>query len=144
MLPLDGETVTRLAELRALLAKATPGPWKVADCGYRLPMDGGRACGVVSEIERPTAWSSKPVPMDVMTSDARDECGHPVTKINASLIVAAVNALPELLDVAEAARKLHAEWRLERPEEMEAHLSLGDALEKLSTITDETTGGRER
>ncbi|MBE3073140.1 MAG: hypothetical protein IMZ67_09210 [Acidobacteria bacterium] len=70
------------ADLRRLLAEATPGPW----------MDAGDIESVTLTI------ASNPYPGD-MPHDGWD--------VNAALIVAAVNALPDLLAVVDAARDLY-------------------------------------
>lgn len=74
-------------ELRELLAKATPGPWvKRSHDGYMPDW-----CGIVE-------------PVEVAGADghvvANNETYYPaeISLENAALIVAAINALPELLD----------------------------------------------
>ena len=68
-----------VAELRALMAKATPGPWEV--------MTGSLDVWAVNERVSAYPWAYK-------TDRGR---------VNAALIVAAINALPELLAAAERA-----------------------------------------
>lgn len=80
-------TVT--AELRKLLEEGTPGPWMVADRSVRE--HGAEVASIESGV-------SVVRPLD----DSLIEPGDP--KADAALIAAAVNALPMLLDVVEAAR----------------------------------------
>ena len=71
------------AELRRLLAEATPGPW-------------------VAEVSGTTG----PVVMDVQSVSALDhvaKCPHYRGSADSELIAAAVNALPDLLDALEKA-----------------------------------------
>lgn len=80
-----------MAELRELLARATPGPWEVS----------GACCGehgteTVSIYHTDTSKGFRHIHEVVETGCA---CGdEAVTPDNAALIVAAVNALPGLLD----------------------------------------------
>ena len=76
--------------LRALLAKATPGPWSIE------PTWAERCGGSVAIANR-----------DHMGEDW-DVCSVHSTEANAALIAAAVNALPELL-------RVYGEW-LDAPE----------------------------
>ena len=69
------------AELRRLLAEATPGPWIDAGDIESIPLT---------------------IASDPYAAIGRDP--SPQWAKNAALIVAAVNALPALLDVADAAR----------------------------------------
>jgi hypothetical protein len=70
-------------ELRALLAQATPGPWFDAGGGHV----GGTEC-----VRGRDGW---PEPYPIPVADSTED--------DAALIAAAVNALPRLLDVVEAA-----------------------------------------
>ena len=82
-----------MADLRALLDAATPGPWTVEfSTGVAEDEDG-------NEIE--SAWMSGPRMLDMGDYQTLRED-------DAALIVALVNAAPALLDVVEAAR-LHAD-----------------------------------
>ena len=91
--------MSTIAELRALLAKATQGPW-VARVGtdgavLKVPL-----CGHVS-----VAWfgSASSVGVDgAYRVDGAEANG------NAALAATAINALPALLDVAEAAQRYFA------------------------------------
>lgn len=79
--------MTKLEQLRALLKAATPGPWRYSKpyvrYGQRHIICEVRGQGTVADYDK-----------------------------NALLIAAAVNALPHLLDVAEAAqRAVHADYR---------------------------------
>ena len=70
------------AALRSLLAAATPGPWDSKGCGFG---DGNKTIGFTNGFQD-----------DTVTTFAK--AAH-----NAALICAAVNALPHLLAVYEAA-----------------------------------------
>jgi hypothetical protein len=89
----------KAAELRALLAKATKGPWVEE-----------REDGWMQEYPRNTAirceWKSADASGAVGREIARMSGVHGQTSADAALIVAAVNALPALLDVVEAAAVL--------------------------------------
>ena len=76
-----------IANLRALLEKATPGPWKACRIGeeYR---HGGAVCTGDAQI------------VDWVRSGKNDQ----------ALIVAAVNALPKLLAVAQCAQEVADYW----------------------------------
>lgn len=71
-------------ELRKLLAKATPGPWMLDEWSPSDYLDGIQVDARATGPRGSVFWSDK--------QDAR-------------IIVAAVNALPALLDVVEAARE---------------------------------------
>lgn len=95
------DTTTLIAELREKLAKATPGPWEAREApdGYFQDMNIIRpdglavACAVMNgDITRTETWD------------------------NASLIVAAINALPTILDTLESQRR-EIEWMREALEE---------------------------
>ena len=75
-------TPETLAELRRLLEEATPGPWHAWDRGIGYE--------VHTEVEH------NPIRCDPLNSGFRETFGGP----DAQLIVAAVNALPALLDAA--------------------------------------------
>lgn len=88
-------------ELRRLLAAATPGPWRVGE-----EVDGVRA-GRMTTVRAPHG----PVgTRRVVTVDQTRE-HHESAKANVALIVAAVNALPKLLDDAATTRRLVTELR---------------------------------
>lgn len=101
-----------MADLRALLDAATPGPWT------RLTYGTASTAKAAGELARHVYATSRHVgvPMTDMTRidgpEGRYVVGFtgngPHSPENAALIVAAVNALPGLLDVVEAARK-HAD-----------------------------------
>lgn len=78
--------------LRALLAAATPGPWRV------YTETGDRAFGTLYVLDPTT----KPNDGCAIASDICDPDGRSSHE-NAALIAAAVNALPALLDLAEGA-----------------------------------------
>ena len=81
--------------LRALLDKATPGPWRI----YTDPK--GRTFGTLYVLDPMV----KPGDGCAIASDICDSDGRS-SRENAALIVAAVNALPALLALAEAVREL--------------------------------------
>lgn len=95
--PLKGPTMPDLIELRLLLEEATPGPWEFDSLGEDEP-----------EVN---AWTHR-----FIGNTTPDENGHyqiiATTEDghgpNAQLIVAAVNALPDLLDAAEALERVKA------------------------------------
>lgn len=75
-----------IAELRALLARATPGPWHLCDDGE----------------------TSKCADESGLTTAHTKGCHAPHRKnaaAHAALIAAAINALPALLDAVEAAQR---------------------------------------
>lgn len=76
-----------VARLRGLLARATPGPWREADDGW------------IDADSDMVAYGSDN-PRSVAINYGADA--------NAALIVAAVNALPELLDAADERDALRA------------------------------------
>jgi hypothetical protein len=77
--------VTIIERLRALLAEATPGPWAWTETGGPFALVMGPDGDELVHVRMNLGLGSNP---------DRD----------AALIAAAVNALPALLDVAEAAR----------------------------------------
>jgi hypothetical protein len=77
------------AELRALLDAATPGPWEVEASGAEYDADD-------NEIE--SGWMRGPQMLDKYDYET-------LRLTDAALIVAAVNALPELLDELEHRRE---------------------------------------
>jgi len=79
-------------DLRALLAKATPGPWALGD-------GTGEGRNVVTD--EPEPWYT------ALFYGGADEVN---CDSNAALVVAAVNALPALLDRLEAAERDAARW----------------------------------
>ncbi len=89
-------------DLRALLAKATPGPWD-AD-GWTGTV---RGAGVQFTGEHDAVWAKDESGewTLICPTGLRDE---PQSNENAQLIVAAVNALPALLDRLEAAERRFA------------------------------------
>ncbi len=97
-------------ELRRLLTEATPGPWTKTTFGNAST---ARAAGVMASYAYATSRAAG-VPMtDLTVIDGPTKLravgftgNGPHSPENAALIVAAVNALPALLDVVEAA----AEW----------------------------------
>lgn len=110
-------------ELRALLAKATPGPWDVRMGEYVIPK---------CHAERPIGGATDPI-ID------RDKYAQHICHVspnhrhrpdyeqraNRDLIVAAVNALPELLDRVEAAEADAARYRWLRPHFRTFSLDMG-------------------
>lgn len=101
-------TPEKIAEWRALLAKATSGPWK-----QHLVDD---TTIVASDFEIGTTW-----PGGGLCADRDFVASTEIHEANAALIVAAVNALPALLDLAEGAlakAKTESEERKEICEEL--------------------------
>lgn len=93
-------------ELRRLLGKATPGPWWVS---VRLdasePDESSQALGIgAGPDDDPTILATTPGCASFDNGSEPDRW-----EPDAELIVAAVNALPELLDRLEEARRLLAD-----------------------------------
>lgn len=78
--------------LRALLGEATPGPWQVNDAGIETVER--NAIGSKASRQMAAAY-----PIDLAWEGSAKAA-------DLALIVAAVNALPLLLDIAEAAQRL--------------------------------------
>lgn len=102
------------ADLRRLLAEATPGPWVKLTYGTAST---AKAAGTVARAVYATARKAG-VPMTDLTEISAPErdgrlvafTGNgPHSPENAALIVAAVNALPDLLALVDAARAV-ARW----------------------------------
>lgn len=92
-------TITdRIAELRRLLLKATPGPWAFANW-----MSGDRPSSITS-LHRPGQAEAVAICPRYKADKFR--------QVDARLIIAAVNALPALLEVAEAAERMREGERL--------------------------------
>jgi hypothetical protein len=86
------DTEVKVAELRELLAKATPGPWEIFDgCSWRRIGNRDDDCAVLYP------YNAKDGHPDLASRGAN-------THANLKLIVAAVNSLPELLDALDEAR----------------------------------------
>jgi len=107
-------------DLRALLAKATPGPfyWFMRECATKdaLMLE---LSAVVDKTAAVNGYNLHGVAVGDQDPDAdylavaHTGCG-PRSPINAQLIVAAVNALPGLLDRLEAAERDAERYRLAR------------------------------
>lgn len=83
------KTATLIASLRELLARATPGPWQLQDgCSWRRIGTAGRDGNVLC----PSTYSRDDNHPDLTAGKGED------LYANLRLIVAAVNALPTLLD----------------------------------------------
>lgn len=97
--------MTRLAELRELLAKATPGPWDEDDGNiFSRPLSNERHAIIMRRIQgEDIPHPDGDEPMGYVASTGQVQ---PNFENDAALIPAAVNALPALLDVAAAAEKL--------------------------------------
>jgi len=87
--------VSTIARLRALLAEATPGPWEAEDTSDVND-------DLFSDDERESPLSTGWFRGQVGKVDVGDY--STLTFADAALMVEAVNALPALLDVVEAAR----------------------------------------
>ena len=96
-------------DLRALLAKATPGPWD-AD-GWTGTVRGAGVQQFTGEHDAVWAKDESGEWTLICPTGLRDE---PQSNENAQLIVAAVNALPGLLDRLEAAERDAERYRLAR------------------------------
>lgn len=118
-----------VAELRTLLAAATPAPW----CGYT----GASAMVVVRDgAEIIDIRSGEPKTIRGESGVAQATC-----PADAALIVALRNNAEALLDVADAAHLVDcAQWR-SSDERREAHMKLYTALEALRVVKLE---GKER
>lgn len=93
------------AALRALLAAASPRPWRAVSCGYSTEIASPDVVDTVVSVDYESDWVG---------------CEHwvEISDDNAALIVGAVNALPALLDLwgaeieLQAWRKRHCETRM--------------------------------
>ena len=92
-----GDIPALIAEGRRLIAQATPGPWDLPHLG-----DPSIACNCGTIFAGPEEIVVATVHEQARNAQA-PPCG--VAAGNAALIVLAVNALPALLDVAEAAAR---------------------------------------
>lgn len=86
--------------LRALLAKATRGPWRETNGYYREIQGSPRPCEKYGDM------------VTTHTGAIAKQQGY--GRDNAKLIVAAANALPSILDELEALRAARDEWTIER------------------------------
>ena len=100
-----------LDELRRMLAAATPGPWERTEYYENTIEEHAStyarmlAPGIMDGPNR--QWPA----VDHVAGDGKTICiagNGPTSRRNAALIAAAVNALPALLAVADAARELEA------------------------------------
>jgi hypothetical protein len=87
-----------IATLRALLAAATPGPWRNGLGGIVQLSDGGKGYPL----------DYYPDCADVVTTDGAD--ARVATEPDLDLICAAVNALPTLLDEVERLRAVESDF----------------------------------
>lgn len=86
--------MTDFTELERLLAAATKGPWEVSHAG-----EGSRSGGFrITEYYVRLPGADFALAADVVGADMKP------SEANAALIVAAVNALPRLLEIARAAK----------------------------------------
>lgn len=116
---------TDTTRLRALMELATPRPWDGSLMRDGRQPEGAEEIGVVSLVDPRSA--QKPDGTWTAAVVCRGMDG-PTREANAALIVAAVNALPALLDAAERAERAEA-----RVAEMEARLQFADdGLKKLT------------
>jgi hypothetical protein len=93
-----GVVMSEIERLRALLAEGTPGPWR-----RRCWPSPTRMVEIIAAEKPPI------VPWSGFDDSSRTKKGHDA---NAALIAAAVNAMPALLDVAEAAAVEHRSHRV--------------------------------
>ncbi|QOV97180.1 hypothetical protein [Rhodococcus pyridinivorans] len=113
---IDPKTPEGRAELRELLAKATPEPWQVDDCEGELRIGAGDAVTKwedrTTEDGRsyrigtpPRSWKATDLiyEHDLDTWDEGEDQDDDQRRTDAELIVAAVNALPALLDALDQA-----------------------------------------
>ena len=107
--------MTTTDRLRALLAEATPGPWDVDD----IHPD---HCAQSPWGHKTVTFGPGSVALALMS---------PEDQPTAALIVAAVNALPALLDVVEAARSLTGDDMAYRGSTSQTWAALRAALAKL-------------
>lgn len=108
------DLASKIAAAREEVAKATPGKWKA-----NLYLGGAYAIDRIA----PNG--------DVLARVAVVD-GLLATPANARAIVLAVNSLPSLLDVAEAAAK--AQYSVTLAQEREARLALDAALARLAEL----------
>ena len=107
--------MTSLVSLRAALNKATPGPWETR---FEAESDGSGVWGIDGIVETGG--------YDGMFKGGIDN------DADAALIVAAVNALPALLDIAQAAQTfLNASYSAQNAPFVERRLTLREALAAL-------------
>lgn len=130
-------TKPNIAELRSMLAAATPGPWhRLHDKPPTVQADdiGEREDGTIFGLAQPQrrecncaqVWSHGADCAVAYCATGPDDAPPPETQMaNAALLAAAVNALPALLAVAEAAN--HVVVMLSTKNSAE----LRDALSKL-------------
>jgi uncharacterized protein (UPF0335 family) len=126
-------------ELRGLLAKATPGPWEVSGA-----LCGDHGTETVSIYHTDTSKGFRHIHEVVETGCV---CGdEAVTPANAALIVAAVNALPALLDRIEALEgdngNLEQAYRLAIARAERAETENARLREALRTIAEAAPKGR--
>lgn len=122
----------RLAELEALLAKATPGPWDRTDGDIWVVVAGAMVCcnqpvaGRFGEAECCGQPINEPA-QDLIANSSPD---------TAALIVAAFNALPALLHIARAADTMrrYLVVTIQHPRELQDAVSAyREALANLSS-----------
>ena len=112
--------MTTIERLRALLAGATPGPWNTQCTIDRDPEEYSAECVRLTYEHADSIGEPRQTQLHMVYSgdwDNESESGGiitamtgngPTSERNAALIATARNALPALLDVAEAARALAA------------------------------------
>ena len=94
-----------MADLRALLAAATPGPWERSTEGH-ADIDGILAKTRAALEANPLQTDATFVLCNEGTGTVALIGNGPKQTDNAALIVEAVNALPALLDIVDAAKEL--------------------------------------
>jgi hypothetical protein len=100
-----------IAELRALLEKATPRPWAVRPDVDRIGRKRGWLC--LWNGARPVVYPATVETHDGESGEITTWSGVQISPDDAALIVAAVNALPALLTRVEAAESALAASRAE-------------------------------
>jgi hypothetical protein len=128
--------MSTIERLRALLAEATPGPWRHGPLfweAWATDADGAMTVRV-AEVPHGGYDPESDRMRGVFVDPGIDRSREP----DAALIAAAVNALPALLDVAEAAR-LVAQWA-DNAAEWSVPPPLRGELRDLSALLDRLDG----
>ena len=109
--------MTLLERLKEQQAKATPGPW---------------------EVSKDLPWVViSPEPAKLGKGHVYVSCGGGNNEDNATYLASALNALPDLIAVAEAAKmvlKVAADWDKVHPEDADYDTVLGDHIVSVSEL----------